>query len=70
MEDAEVKYGVFLQNVIDFLIVAFCIFVMIKAVNKLAKHKEETPAPAAPAEPTPTEKLLAEIRDELRKESK
>ena len=54
----------------DFLIVAFCIFVMIKAVNKLAKHKEETPAPAAPAEPTPTEKLLAEIRDELRKESK
>lgn len=43
---------------------------MIKAVNKLAKHKEETPAPAVPAEPTPTEKLLAEIRDELRKESK
>lgn len=70
VEDAEVKYGMFLQNVIDFLIVAFCIFVMIKAVNKQAKHKEETPAPAAPAEPTPTEKLLAEIRDELRKESK
>ena len=70
VEDAEVKYGMFLQNVIDFLIVASCIFVMIKAVNKLAKHKEETPAPAAPAEPTPTEKLLAEIRDELRKESK
>lgn len=43
VEDAEVKYGMFLQNVIDFLIVAFCIFVMIKAVNKLAKHKEETP---------------------------
>lgn len=70
VKDAEVKYGVFLQNVIDFLIVAFCIFVMIKAVYKLAKHKEETPAPAVPAEPTPTEKLLAEIRDELRKESK
>lgn len=70
VEDAEVKYGMFLQNVIDFLIVAFCIFVMIKAINKLAKHKEETPAPAAPAEPTPTEKLLAEIRDELRKENK
>ena len=43
---------------------------VFKAVNKLAKHKEETPAPAVPAEPTPTEKLLAEIRDELRKESK
>ena len=52
------------------MIVAFCIFVMIKAVNKLAKHKEETHASSAPAEPTPTEKLLAEIRDELRKESK
>lgn len=67
VEDAEVKYGIFIQNVVDFLIVAFCIFVLIKAINKLAVHHEEEPKPAAPAEPTPTEKLLAEIRDELKK---
>lgn len=68
VEDAEVKYGLFLQNVVDFLIVAFCIFVLIKAINKLAALKEAAPEPAAPAEPTPTEKLLAEIRDELKKD--
>ena len=63
--DAEVKYGVFIQNIIDFLIVAFCIFLMIKAMNQLNRKKEEPEAPAAPAGPT-QEELLAEIRDLLK----
>ncbi|MCR4853438.1 MAG: large-conductance mechanosensitive channel protein MscL [Prevotella sp.] len=62
--DAELKYGVFIQNIIDFLIVAFCIFLMIKAMNKLNKKKEEEPAPAP--EPSAEEKLLGEIRDLLK----
>ena len=63
--DAELKYGVFIQNIIDFLIVAFCIFLMIKAMNKLNKKKEEEPAPTP--EPSAEEKLLGEIRDLLKK---
>ena len=62
-----IAYGQFIQNVLDFLIVAFCIFIMIKAMNKLNRKKEEpAPEPAAPAGPT-QEELLAEIRDLLAK---
>ncbi len=57
-------WGQFCQNIIDFLIVAFCIFMMIKAMNKLNRKKEE-PAPEAPAGPT-QEELLTEIRDLLK----
>ena len=57
-------YGQFVQNVIDFIIIAFCIFLMIKAMNKL--KKEEPAAPEAPAGPT-QEELLTEIRDLLKK---
>lgn len=65
--DAEIKYGMFIQNIVDFLIVAFCIFLMIKGINTLKKkHDEEPAAPAAPAEPSNEEKLLAEIRDLLK----
>lgn len=63
--DAEVKYGMFIQNVIDFLIIAICIFTMIKAMNSLSKKKEEE-EPTAPAEPSNEEKLLGEIRDLLK----
>ena len=63
--DANLKYGSFIQNIIDFLIIAFCIFLMIKGMNKLSKKKEEEPA--APAEPSNEEKLLSEIRDLLKK---
>ena len=61
-------YGTFIQNVVDFLIVAFCIFCVIKAINVATKKKAEEPAPA-PAEPEPTkeEVLLTEIRDLLAK---
>ena len=63
--NAELKYGAFCQSVIDFLIIAFVLFMVIKAINS-TKKKEEA-APAAPAEPTTEEKLLMEIRDLLKK---
>ena len=58
-------YGQFLQNIVDFIIVALCIFVMLKAINKLNRKKEEPAAPEAPKGPT-QEELLAEIRDLLK----
>ncbi len=62
------NYGAFIQNCIDFLIVAFVIFLMVKFITKLSKKKAEEEA-AAPAEPSAEEKLLTEIRD-LMKEKK
>ncbi len=62
---AVLAYGQFIQNIIDFLIIAFCIFLMIKGMNQLNRKKEEPEAPAAPAGPT-QEELLAEIRDLLK----
>lgn len=62
---ASIKYGMFIQTVVDFIIVAFCIFLMIKAMMKLQKPKPV--APSAPAEPPADIKLLTEIRDLLRK---
>ena len=59
------KYGIFIQTVLDFLIVAFAIFMVIRAMNKLKKKEEE--APAAPPEPSAEVKLLTEIRDALNK---
>jgi large conductance mechanosensitive channel len=59
------NYGMFIQNVIDFLIVAFAIFMVLRAFMKLQKKKEEAPAP--PPEPSGEEKLLTEIRDLLKK---
>ena len=64
--EANIKYGTFIQNVVDFLIVAFCIFLMLKGINKLNRKKEEpAPEPEAPKGPT-QEELLAEIRDLLK----
>ena len=64
---AKLTYGNFIQNVVDFLIVAFCIFLMLKGINKLNRKKEEpAPEPEAPKGPT-QEELLAEIRDLLKK---
>jgi len=60
------NYGSFIQTVIDFIIIAFAIFMVIKAMNKL-KKKEEA-APAVPPKPSAEETLLAEIRDLLRKD--
>src|SRR5262245_48129310 len=63
--DAELKYGLFLGSVIDFVIIAFVLFLIIKGVNNL--KKKEAAAPAAPAAPSTEEKLLMEIRDLLKK---
>ncbi|MBM6992860.1 MAG: large conductance mechanosensitive channel protein MscL [Prevotella sp.] len=64
--DAKVNYGMFVQNIIDFLIIAFCIFLMIKGMNSLNRKKEEPAAPEAAPEPSAEEKLLSEIRDLLK----
>ncbi|OYU54312.1 MAG: large-conductance mechanosensitive channel [Chitinophagaceae bacterium BSSC1] len=63
--EVSVKYGSFLTNLIDFIIVAFAVFLVIKAINKLKKKEEE--APAAPPAPSSTDQLLIEIRDALKK---
>ncbi|MEM7411677.1 MAG: large-conductance mechanosensitive channel protein MscL [Myxococcota bacterium] len=60
-----VNYGVFINTVIDFLIIAFAIFLVVKAMNAATKEEEE--APAAPPEPSKEEVLLTEIRDALRR---
>ncbi len=60
-----VNYGNFIQTSIDFLIIAFAVFMIIKAINRM-KKKEES-APAAPVKPSNEEVLLTEIRDLLKK---
>lgn len=63
-----INYGLFLQTLIDFIIVAFVIFMVIKGINATKRKKEEAPAaPATPPEPSNEEKLLTEIRDLLKK---
>lgn len=64
--EAEIKYGNFIQNVIDFLIVAFCIFILVKIVNKIT-HKEEKKE-EVPTKPDDVV-LLEEIRDLLKEKS-
>ena len=59
------SYGVFINEIITFTIVAFAVFLLVKGMNKLKKKAEA--APAAPAGPSSQELLLMEIRDELRK---
>ncbi len=65
------KYGAFIQQVVDFVILAFCVFLMVKGMNHLMnmRKKEEeaaAPAPAPQPEPSAEEKLLTEIRDLLK----
>lgn len=62
---AVIRYGVFLNTLINFLIVAFVIFMVVKAAASMQKNKEA--APAAPPAPSAEEKLLGEIRDLLKK---
>lgn len=66
-EAVTLNYGQFVQDVVDFLIIAFCIFLMVKGIAALSRKKEEKPAEPAPApEPSAEEKLLTEIRDLLK----
>jgi len=62
--EATLTYGNFIQAVLNFLVIAFVIFMLIRQVKKM--EKEEEAAPAAPPEPSAEEKLLAEIRDLLK----
>ena len=61
-----INYGSFIQTIVDFLIIAFVIFMAIKGINKLKRKEEEKPA-EKPAEPAADIKLLTEIRDLLKK---
>lgn len=62
---AVIAYGSFINTLVDFTIIAFCIFMIVKAMNSM-KKKPAPAAPAAPPEPTKEEKLLTEIRDVLK----
>ena len=64
-QQAAIRYGMFIQEIVNFLIIAFCIFMVIKLIAKIQKKKDEEPAPAP--EPTKEEVLLTEIRDALNK---
>ena len=65
--EVAIKYGAFLATILDFIIIAFAVFCLIKFLNKLHRKKEEAPAqPPAPPEPTKEEVLLTEIRDLLK----
>ena len=65
VKDATINYGTFIQNIVDFLIVALCIFLVVKAMSKFKKKEEETPA--EPPKPSEEVLLLREIRDSLKK---
>lgn len=64
--EVTLNYGAFIQNVIDFIIIAFCVFMLVKFITNLNKKKEEPAAPPAPPAPSAEEKLLTEIRDLLK----
>jgi len=64
-----IKYGLFINNVLDFVIVAFAIFLLIRGINRLRRKQEAAPPPAPPA-PSTEEKLLAEIRDLLKTQAR
>lgn len=71
-EEAEavmINYGQFIQSVIDFVIIAFAIFMVIKGMNRLKREEEKPAEPPKPPEPSSEEKLLTEIRDLLKKEA-
>lgn len=71
MQAATINYGNFIQNLIDFIIIALCVFLLVKGINRLTHPKKAEPAAPAPApEPTAEEKLLTEIRDLLKEEKK
>lgn len=64
-----INYGAFLSTVLDFLIIAFAVFCLVKGVGRLQRRREEAAPPPAPPEPSAEEKLLTEIRDLLRQQS-
>ena len=68
IEEAAIRYGSFIQAIVNFLLIALVIFFIVKAMNKFRRKKEEpAPAPAPDPEPSEEVKLLTEIRDALKK---
>ena len=68
IEEAAIKYGSFIQAIVNFLLIAIVIFLLVKGLNKMRRKKEEpAPAPAPDPEPSEEVKLLTEIRDALKK---
>ncbi|MGM9877294.1 MAG: large conductance mechanosensitive channel protein MscL, partial [Bacilli bacterium] len=65
-----INYGIFIQNIVDFLIIAFCIFIFIKLMNKLFKKKEEDKKEEAEVKKEESVILLEEIRDLIKKSNK
>ncbi|MCI7050469.1 MAG: large-conductance mechanosensitive channel protein MscL [Bacteroidales bacterium] len=65
-EPVSIAYGNFIQTCLDFFIIAFCVFLLVRALMKLSRKKEEPATPSAPAEPSAEVKLLTEIRDALK----
>ena len=68
VEEVAVNYGLFIQNIVDFFIIALSIFVALRIVMKLKKKEEEPAAPEPAPEPSPEVKLLTEIRDMMEKQ--
>ncbi|MDY6924607.1 MAG: large-conductance mechanosensitive channel protein MscL [Pseudomonadota bacterium] len=66
VEKVAIQYGAFINTLLQFLIVAFVVFLLVKAINRLRREQAAAPDPV-PAAPTATEALLAEIRDELKR---
>lgn len=66
VQEVAINYGIFIQNIIDFIIIALSIFVALRVIMKFKKKEEE--APAAPPAPSAEETLLTEIRDLLKKD--
>jgi large conductance mechanosensitive channel len=68
IEEAAIRYGSFIQAIVNFLLIAIVIFLLVKGINKMRRKKEEpAPAPAPDPEPSEEVKLLTEIRDALKK---
>lgn len=65
-----ILYGKFVNTIISFLIIAFCLFIVVKVINKFRRKQEEAPAAPAVPEPSAEEKLLTEIRDLLKEDAK
>lgn len=68
IEEVAINYGMFIQNIVDFFIIAISIFIALRYAMKLRKKEEEAPAPEPAPEPTKEETLLTEIRDLLKQD--
>ena len=69
IEEVAINYGVFIQNIVDFFIIALSIFVALRVTMKFMKKEKEAEAAPEPEAPSPEVQLLTEIRDELKKQN-